>query len=93
MRTSGNEYVQFNTSGVELTGSSGNPTTLTAWNLVKMKNCTIDLRGCRGNGAIGADVIEESSVLLDTNAKIYSVTVDPSASCTYGYPTLDNTGI
>lgn len=87
------DLVQFNTGAAEQTGSAGNPTTLDAVNLVKMKNCVIDLTGMRGNLDIGPDVIEDSTIILDRNALLYTVAVDPSAVCSYGYPTLDNTGL
>ncbi len=87
------DLVQFNTGAIEQTGSAGNPTTLDAVSLVKMKNCVIDLTGMRGNLDIGAEVIEDSTIILDKNALLYNVTVDGSAVCSYGYPTLDNIGL
>lgn len=66
--------VQFNTSAGEVTGASGNPTTLDAWSFVKGKNCTINLSGCRGKGTIGADVTENCKIILDSNARDYTLT-------------------
>lgn len=87
------DLVQFNTGAIEQTGSAGNPTTEDAVSLVKMKNCVIDLTGMRGNLDIGPGVIDDSTIILDNNAKLYTITVDGSAVCTYGYPTLNNTGL
>jgi len=88
------DLVQFSTSAAEITPSaSRNPTTLNAWKFAKGKNCIIDLSGCRGNGEIQSGVIDDCYVILDNNAKVYTITVDGAAVCTYGIPTLDNTGL
>lgn len=73
------DLVQFNTGGNELTGASGNPTTLDAWSFVKGKNCTINLSGTRGKGTIGADVTENCKIILDSNARDYTLTT--TAGC------------
>lgn len=87
------DLVQFDTGANELTGASGNPTTLDAALLVKMKGCVIDLTGCRGNIDIEDDVIENSTVIMDYNARLYTVTVGVSAVVNYGYLTLNATDL
>lgn len=87
---------QFNTSGLELSGVAANPTDKQAVDINRMKRCTIDLSGCRGNGRIGPDVMQDSAVILDHNARIYTYDVDPLAEADgllWGYPQLSNTGI
>lgn len=68
------DLAQFSSSATELPGASGNPTTLDSWSFVKGKNCQIDLSGCRGKGTIGADVTENCKIILDSNARDYTLT-------------------
>jgi len=82
---------QWNTDGTERTGSSGNPTTLDAWQVNKAKRCVIDMTGSRGRGLIDADALDVT-VTLDDNMKQYQITKHASATATLGSPTLSATG-
>lgn len=74
--------VQFDTGGNEVTGASGNPTTLDARDFVKGKNVTIDLSGSRGKGTIRSAVTEKSRVIIDSVwADMYTLTTEAGHSC------------
>jgi len=74
------DLVQFNTSSAEVTPfASRAPTTLDAWSFIKGKGCTIDISGSRGKGTIGADVTEGCKIILDSNARDYTLTT--TAGC------------
>lgn len=76
------DLVQFDTGANEVTGASGNPTTLDAWDFVKGKNVTIDLSGSRGKGTIRSAVTEKSRVIIDSVwADMYTLTTEASHSC------------
>jgi len=85
--------IQWNTDGTERTGSSGNPTTLNAWEVQKMKAGFVDFSGSRGLGSIGANAIETATIRVCANMKQYTITKHASAVVDVGLCSQTTTGL
>lgn len=77
----GRTLYQFSTTGTALTGSSGNPTTLTAWEVQKWNQCQVSFKGSRGNGLLDAGSVG-GQVYVDNQVAVVPYTVTNNSTGT-----------